>query len=155
LAERKFTKMSCQMKKSRDCPVEGVVMHHVLEDGWVHTHGMRAFGKPELEIRNAPPLFLEAAVNILREACSYLKEPGVVVKVGETMELSSSTAFRFVKPEPLTGNEDITRYKGRKSLKSSARAPSVIPFRQKSSAAINLWKFPHYQECSIGRRLRK
>lgn len=94
------------MSDSRNCPVEGVLIHHVIEDGWIHTHGMDAFGLPELEIRNVPALFVEAAAHILREACHYMKTPGVVVRVGETMAVSPKTAFQFIRPDPLPGDED-------------------------------------------------
>jgi hypothetical protein len=29
----------------------GLQMHHVLGEGWVHTHGMDRHGLPELEVR--------------------------------------------------------------------------------------------------------
>lgn len=92
-----------------DRPVEGVVLHHVLGTGWVHTHGMTAFGLPELEIRDVPDLFVEAAAGILRTVCHYLKTPGVVVRVGETMALSPKTAFRFVRPDPIPGEDEHYR----------------------------------------------
>ena len=89
-----------------DRPVEGVIFHHVLATGWVHTHGMTAFGLPEFEIRDVPDLFVEAACGILRSVCHYLKAHGVVVRAGETMALSPKTAFRFIRPEPIPGEDD-------------------------------------------------
>ena len=38
-------------------PVEGVVLHHVLGTGWVHTHGMAAF--TALQRRNIASRFLQ------------------------------------------------------------------------------------------------
>lgn len=93
-----------------DGPVEGILMHHVtsgaMTRGWIHTHGMDRFGLPELEIRNVPSYFVDAAVRVLREVCRYMNQPGVVVKIGETMATSPKTAFRFVRAEPIPGNED-------------------------------------------------
>ena len=83
-----------------------MAIHHVSENGWVHTHGLDQFGLPELEIRNVPPMFAEAAAQILQEVGEYLREPGVVVKSGETMAVSPHTAFRLVAAEPISGNED-------------------------------------------------
>lgn len=83
-----------------------MVVHHVIESGWVHTHGLDQLGLPELEIRNVPPMFAEAAARILREVSEYLQEPGVVVKSGETMAVSPHTKFRFVTAEPISGDED-------------------------------------------------
>jgi hypothetical protein len=90
-------------------PVEGVLMHYVFDGrgrGWLHTHGMDRRGLPELEVRDVPSYLAEAAARILRAACRYLRQPGVQVKVGETMAVSPKTAFRLVRGEPIPGCED-------------------------------------------------
>jgi hypothetical protein len=67
---------------------------------------MDQLGLPELELRNVPSYFVDAAARILTQVCRYMRRPGVVVKVGETMAISPKTAFRFVRAEPIPGNED-------------------------------------------------
>ena len=81
-------------------------IHHVIEDGWVHTHGMDELGLPELEIRNVPSLFVDDAIRLTRFVCAYMQEPGVVMQSGEIMSTSPNTHFQFKASEPITGEED-------------------------------------------------
>lgn len=90
-----------------ESPSEGKVqMHWVTDQGWIHTHGMDAIGRPELEIRDCPSYLGEAAARILREVCDYMLNTGRVVKAGENMGVSPKTVFHFVQPEPIPGSED-------------------------------------------------
>jgi hypothetical protein len=73
--------------------------------GWIHTHGMDKFGLPELEIRSVPSFLAEPAAALLRHVSDYMRKPGVTVRVGETMETSPRTRFRFVKSAPILGEE--------------------------------------------------
>lgn len=82
-----------------------ITFHQVIDDGWVHTHGMDRLNLPELEIRNVPPMFAESAAHILNTVCDYFKESQAVVKVGVTMAVSPRTAFKFAKSEPIEGSE--------------------------------------------------
>ena len=84
----------------------GLEFHHVIGDGWVHSHGMDQFGFPEVEARGVADYLAPSAGRILREVCDYMLENGVGVKAGETMELSPSIQFRFVKGTPLPGEEN-------------------------------------------------
>lgn len=95
--------MSRKRKQHKTTPI---TIHHVIEDRWVHTHGMEALGLPELEIRNVPSLFVEAAMALLQHVCDYMQKPGVVVKAGERMATSPNTRFEFKASEPITGEED-------------------------------------------------
>ena len=81
-------------------------MHHVIGTGWVHTHGMDKLGLPELEVRDVPDFLAEDAARLLRHICNYMQTGGKLVQLGEVMETSPRTRFRFVKPEPMSGNED-------------------------------------------------
>jgi len=101
---------TCESDRMEDCPVSGVTMHHVTSGkttkGWIHTHGMKELGLPELEIRNVPSFLADGAARLLRHVCRYMNEPGVVVKPGETMETSPHTRFRFVKSQPIPGQDN-------------------------------------------------
>jgi hypothetical protein len=87
-----------------------VQFHHVISGshtkGWVHTHGMDRLGLPELEMREVPAFLVEAAANILREVCDYMIDSGKKVSLGEMMAASKQTVFRFVKAEPMPGQEN-------------------------------------------------
>jgi hypothetical protein len=90
--------------------MERIQLHHVISGkdtkGWVHTHGMDRLGLPELEMRSVPGFLAESAAKILRDVCDYLIESGNRVSVGETMAVSDRTVFRFVKAEPIPGQEN-------------------------------------------------
>jgi hypothetical protein len=94
---------------SSELPRQRVVTHYLFDGeftkGWLHTHGMQEIGLPELEMRNVPSMFVEAAERLLKEVCAYMQRPDVVVRLGETMAVSDQTRFRFVKPAPIPGQE--------------------------------------------------
>src|SRR5438552_1354406 len=83
----------------------GVVMHHVLGQGWVHTHGMDRHGLPELEVRGVPGFLAAAAADLLRHACDYMLASGKVMKAGEIVEVSPGTYYRLARPDPTPGDE--------------------------------------------------
>ncbi len=87
-----------------------IEVHHIIAGdstkGWVHTHGMAEIGLPELEVREVPSFLAEAAARLLQTVCRYMQEPGVVVRLGETMAVSDHTRFRFVRALPIPGEED-------------------------------------------------
>lgn len=89
-------------KKKRIDPVEVIQIDAVTNGpakGWVHTHGLGEFGKPELEIRNVPPMFFGAAAMILNEIADYmLNDAPKPVLAGQTMQLGRSR-LKFVKAE--------------------------------------------------------
>ena len=64
--------------------------------GWVHTHGLSRFGRPELEIRNVPELFFVAAGQLLNEVADYmLNDTDKPVLAGQNMQIGRLTRFRF------------------------------------------------------------
>lgn len=64
--------------------------------GWVHTHGLAHFNRPELEIRNVPSLFVAAAGEILNEIADYmLNETDKPVLAGQTMRVHPTLHIRF------------------------------------------------------------
>lgn len=74
---------------------------------WVHTHGLEAFGLPELEIRGVMPCFLlPAAAGILVEVADYLLNGGRAVSLGQALALDEVTLVRIGRAEPLPGQLD-------------------------------------------------
>jgi hypothetical protein len=94
---------------NNQAPRQRVVTHYLFEGeftkGWLHTHGMQELNLPELEMRNVPSMLVEAAALLLKEVCAYMQQPDIVVRLGETMAVSDQTRFRFVKADPIPGEE--------------------------------------------------
>jgi hypothetical protein len=76
-------------------------LHAVAEQGWIHTHGLDKLGLPELEMLDVPGFLMEAAAGLLHHVADYLCKPHSPVLVGQTMQTSEHTRFRFVR-----GSED-------------------------------------------------
>ncbi len=74
-------------------------IHHLTDGpckGWVHTHGLAKLGRPELEIRHVPALFVSSACRILNSVAEYMLEnPDRPVLPGHTMELDRATLLLF------------------------------------------------------------
>jgi hypothetical protein len=87
-----------------------IELHNVfgnVEAGhWLHTHGMAERGLPELEIRGVPSYLADFAGRALRQVCEYMQEPGVEVRLGETMQIGPNSVVRFDKLPPIAGGED-------------------------------------------------
>jgi hypothetical protein len=95
------------MEKRKQARIE---LHNVFgsaETGhWLHTHGMAERGLPELEIRGVPSYLADFAGRALRQVCEYMQEPGVNVRLGETMQIGPNSVVRFEKLPPIPGSED-------------------------------------------------
>ena len=87
----------------------GLKLHHVLGEGWIHTHGMQAHDLPELEVRGVPGFLLIPAGDLLRQVCEYMLVTGKVVRAGETMKVGP-VRVRFAEPVPQAGHEDHYRH---------------------------------------------
>jgi hypothetical protein len=76
-----------------------IQIHHLTDGpckGWVHTHGLAKLGRPELEIRNVPALFVSSACRILNMVAEYMLEHhDKPVLPGHTMELDRATLLLF------------------------------------------------------------
>lgn len=74
-------------------------IHHLTDGpckGWVHTHGLAGLGRPELEIRHVPPLFVSSACSMLNRVAQYMLEnDDRPVLPGHTMELDRATLLLF------------------------------------------------------------
>jgi hypothetical protein len=69
--------------------------------GWVHTHGLAKFGRPELEIRNVPSYFSATAGTLLNEIADYmLNGTDKPVLAGQKMAIGRFTLFKFHKFGP-------------------------------------------------------
>jgi hypothetical protein len=94
------------LQAADDDQTESVTIHYVTDSGWLHTHDMDAHGLPELEIRDVPALLAEGASDLLQRVCDYMLGSGTRVRAGETMSVSPRTRIRFIKPEPMPGEDD-------------------------------------------------
>jgi hypothetical protein len=72
--------------------------------GWLHTHGLAAHGKPELEIRNIPVFVGAAAAGLLNDVADYVLNttrpvaPGDLVRWGRV-----AVRLAEARPDPAGG----------------------------------------------------
>ena len=69
------TRQRDSRRRQRLDPRREVVVHHVTDGpakGWLHTHGLDAHGKPELEMRSVPLFLGGAATGLLNELADHL-----------------------------------------------------------------------------------
>ena len=100
-----------QQKKRRINPGDVLQIHWVTDGelrGWTHTHGMEAFGLPELELLDVPSYFVGAAQLLLSMVADYMLNERPVA-AGERMELGPRDVVRFEVPTPLVGQEGYYR----------------------------------------------
>jgi hypothetical protein len=66
-------------------PVQVIQVHVVADETsvWAHTHGLEAFGLPELEVRDAPTYLATPAGTLLNAVADYLLNSGRAVRLGE------------------------------------------------------------------------
>lgn len=80
-----------------------IQVHSVMDGpakGWTHTHGLQKFGKPELEIRNVPTLFIASATRLLNEIADYmLNHASHPVLAGQKMQVDRVTIVKFHQAE--------------------------------------------------------
>ncbi len=107
MAKRETPKTSTPRKKKVDV-MKCLVIHMISEGpsvGWVHTHGMREFGHPELEIRCLPKFMMMYGGSLLNELGSFILNSGEVFKTGEVVQLGISK-FRLSRGEPNPADPD-------------------------------------------------
>jgi len=86
-----------------------VVSNGVDQTGWMHTHGMDKLGCADLEIRGIPLFLMESAARLMNHVAQYMAacvrngEPPV--KLGQVMSTSPYATFRFVRLDPIPGDE--------------------------------------------------
>ncbi len=95
--------------------VQKEIQIHALSNGpakgWVHTHGLARHGKPELEIRRVPALFLSAAGRMLNEIAEYMLEGGRPIRPGDTMELGRTMLLMLEGKPDEEGGYDEWHYR--------------------------------------------
>ncbi len=88
-----------------------IQIHYVTSGackGWVHTHGLARYGRPELEIRKVPPLFATSAARMLNEIAEYLLESKRPMLPGHTMELGRDLLLmQEGKPDEAHGYDEL------------------------------------------------
>lgn len=78
--------------------IHGVPVNHGTI--WLHTHGMGAYGKPELEIRDVPAFLVGDATSFLNQVCAYVAlEATKPVLLGQSMALGNTVPFTFTQLE--------------------------------------------------------
>lgn len=85
---------------------DNIAIEWVIDNGWIHTHGLSELGYPELEVRDAPSYLAEPAADLLRQIFEYMIDSKTRIKPGETMATSPRTRFRLVQAVPIEGDED-------------------------------------------------
>lgn len=92
-----------RLRDRRLDPKREVMLHHVTDGpakGWLHTHGLAAHGKPELEIRGVPRFLGRAAAGLLNDLADYLLNDATApLAAGELIAWGAST-IRVVAGEP-------------------------------------------------------
>ncbi len=82
---------------SRRIDIQKLIQIHFITDGpckgWVHTHGLARHGRPELEIRKVPSLFVDSACGILNDVAEYMLTRGRPIAVGDTVEYGRDTVL--------------------------------------------------------------
>jgi len=102
---------AAKTKKTKKIDPQDVTELHIVSSGdvkgWLHTHGMAAFGKPELEMRGVPLFLAAPAAELMNHIADYLlNSDNKTVKVGETMQMSEMCIVRFVASSPINGDEE-------------------------------------------------
>lgn len=86
-------------RSSRRIDIQKEIDLHIVSEGptkgWVHTHGMAKFGKPELEMRNVPLFLAHAASSLMNAVCDYILNEGAVIKTGENVSLGGMCVVRI------------------------------------------------------------
>lgn len=128
-------------------PKREIVLHHVTDGpakGWLHTHGLAAHGKPELEIRNVPSFFAAAGGELLNDLADYLlNDASAPLLAGELLHWGAVTIRVLAASPDADGGYDPAHYDGCNRLvlvdppdtvsaceecaKSAAAARSALP----------------------------
>jgi hypothetical protein len=90
-------------RRQRLDPKREIVLHHVTDGpakGWLHTHGLAAHGKPELEIRNVPVFLGAAAGALLNDLAGYLLNDAPAPLVAGELLRCGATTIRVLAANP-------------------------------------------------------
>ncbi len=84
-------------------PKREIALHLVTEGpgkGWLHTHGLAAHGKPELEMRNVPLFLGQAAAAVLNDLADYLLNDAAAPLVAGELVKYGDSSIRVVAGRP-------------------------------------------------------
>jgi hypothetical protein len=95
MARARWTRPAGSPARRRLDPRRTIELHHVTDGparGWLHTHGLAAHGKPELEIRNVPVFLGRLAAGLLNDLADYLLNDATApLRAGESIAYGSSS----------------------------------------------------------------
>jgi len=80
-----------------------IVVHQVTDGpakGWLHTHGLDAHGKPELEIRGVPLFLGAAAAALLNELADHLLNDALAPFVAGDLVRWGRSTFQVLEARP-------------------------------------------------------
>lgn len=96
---------------------EHIVIHMVTDGqttkGWLHTHGMKEFGLPELEMKGIPRFLFQQAGILLNHVAQYMYDvigSDNPVRLGQNMQAGPMCFVKFVKATPIPGDEEHYSY---------------------------------------------
>ncbi len=81
-------------RRQRLDPRREIVVHLVTDGpakGWLHTHGLDAHGKPELEIRDVPLFLGSAGTGLLNDLADHLLNDAASLVAGELVAWGRSS----------------------------------------------------------------
>jgi hypothetical protein len=93
-------------RRQRLDPTREIVVHQVTDGpakGWIHTHGLDAHGKPELEIRNVPLFLGGAATRLLNDIADHLLNDAVSPFLPGDLVTGGRTSIQVLEARPDEG----------------------------------------------------
>lgn len=118
--------------------VREINIHSVTEadEVWIHTHGLREHGLPELEIRGAPTWTVSPGATLLNALADYLVSPARPVRVGDVIRVDGFGMLKLVSAEPrepYLDHYDSERW----AVVSAPEAASLCPCCEALGAALH------------------
>lgn len=103
------------MERVRNVDIQKAIVIHAVTNGdstkgWIHTHGMQAFDKPELEIRDIPLFMSGYAMMLLNSLADYMINYDAEVLPGQRLGGFTPVNFKVVNPHPIEGDEEHYAY---------------------------------------------
>jgi hypothetical protein len=97
-------------------PRREILLHYVTEGpakGWLHTHGLSAHGKPELEIKNVPIFLRVAAAGLLNDLAGYLlNDASAPLVAGDVVHAGADTVAVLAARADAEAGYDPAHYEG-------------------------------------------
>jgi hypothetical protein len=103
MAYARRTSRSAPLRHRRLDPRREINLHHVTDGpakGWLHTHGLAAHGRPELEMRNVPLFLGAAAAELLNDFADDLLNDAAAPLLANQLVQWGSSSIRVVEGRP-------------------------------------------------------